>query len=164
MATSVVRLVRGLTPRPAADRAEQERQRAGLVRDHEGALGQGSRTALERLPGLGLANADPALDSVGVEGPKRDARLDDPDRERVVEQVLAHEASLLDPLQGDRLDRGLLLVRVEADVAVEDAIRPRNRLMAQVDRLRPREAVREPREALLDGPAAYAPSLGRSTT
>ena len=74
MATSAVRVVRGLTPLPAADRPEQERQRAGLVRDHEGSLGQGPRAPLERLPGLGLANADPALDPVGVEGPKRDAR------------------------------------------------------------------------------------------
>jgi hypothetical protein len=36
--------------------------------------------------------------------------------ERVVEQAPADESAPLHALQGDRLDRGLLLVEVESDV------------------------------------------------
>ena len=155
---------RGLDAAAGADRAEQQRERPRLVGDHQRARGQG-RPAGPRAPRprpLGRMPSGPST-PIGVEGPQRDARLDDRDRQRVVEQALADEPAALHPLQRHRLDRGRLLVRVEADVAKEDAVRPRDRLVAELDRLGAREAVRQPREAVLDALAGFARSRARST-
>ena len=81
----------------------------------------------------------------------------DRDRQRVVEQAVAAKAAVVHPLQGQLLDRRPLLVGVEPDVAVEDPVGPGDRLLAQVDRLGAREAVRERAQALLELAAVERP-------
>ena len=70
--------------------------------------------------------------------------------------------AMLHPLQSKLLDLGQLLVRVEPDVAIEDPIGPRDRLLAKVDRLGAGEAVREHPQAFLDlAPGAPRAALDR---
>jgi hypothetical protein len=55
------------------------------------------------------------------------------------------------PLERDRLGRRAVLVGVEADLAEEDAVGPRDRLLAELDGLAARVAVAERAQALADG-------------
>src|SRR5215207_7194599 len=153
---------RGLGVHAAAGsgRSEQKRKGADLVGDDEGARRERPRAALQPLPFGALADAEASLGAVGVEGAKGHDGLDDRDRQRVVEEALADEATPLDPLQGDRLDRRWLLVRIQSDLAKEHPVRPWDRLVAQGDRLRAREAVGQLREAVLHvAGAAARPAL-----
>ncbi len=138
------------TPRPAAvaPNSRPTGRASSAITSVPG--GQLARPALQPLAASARPDARRTVEPVRIEGAQRHARLDDRDRERVVEQALAGEAALLHPLQDQRLDRGRLLVRIEADVAVEDPVGPGDRLVAQVDRLRAREAVGELAQALLD--------------
>ncbi len=140
-------------PRPHAAAgggcAEQQPHGARLVGDHQRPRRQLARAPLQSLAWLRLADPQAALDAAPVEGAQGDARLDDRDREGVVEQAAADESAVLHALQGDRLHGSLLLVRVESDVAVEHPVGPGDRLVPQVDRLRAREPVRQLRQALL---------------
>ena len=152
----------GSRPVPAAVAPNSSASGPRLVGDHQRARRQGARTALEALARLRRADAEAALGAAGVEGPQRHSRLDDRDRQRVVEQALADEAAALDALQGDRLDRGRLLVRVEADVAEEDAVRPRDRLVAEVDRLGPEKRSESRARRSFTLSRSSAPSRARS--
>ena len=139
-------------------------ERAHLVGDHERSGRQLARPALERLARRsGRAARGAPVDLVGVEGAQGDAGLDDRDRERVVEQVLALEAALLHPVERQLLDRRQGLVGVEADVAEEDAVGPRDRLLAQRDRLRRRRSGRRARAGAPSRPRGLRPEP-RSTT
>ena len=142
--------MRGCTPRPAA--VAPNSNPSGLASSAITRVPGGSSPGRPSRPSPGSRGADPQapLDPPRVEGAQGHSRLDDRDRQRVVEQAPADEAAALHALQRDRLHRRLLLVGVEPDVAVEDAVGPGDRLVAEVDRLRAREPVREGREALLD--------------
>ena len=101
----------------------------------------------QRLAGGGVADAEAAVEPVGVEGAQGDPGLDDRDVERVRGQAVAAEAAVFEPLEGQLLDRGAGAVGVEADLAVEDAVGPRDRPFAQVDRLGAVDAVGEVAQA-----------------
>ena len=146
----IVRLVFGRTPSPLPVGPEQQAERAALVGDHERARGQLVGPAGELLAGRRGADPGAALGGVGVEGAQRDAGLHDRDRQRVVEQVLALELPVLHAVERHLLDGRRRAVGVEADVAVEDAVGPGDRPLAQVDRVAAVEAVGEALEALLD--------------
>ena len=70
---------------------------AGFVAGAVFAVGYG---VMELLAGAGEPQAQLALDPVGIEGDDRHARLRDGDRERVVDDVLALEAAVAQPLGG----------------------------------------------------------------
>ena len=139
---------------------EQDGDGPGRVGHHQAPGGQreGVLAATEGLVRPGAAQAEPALQAVGVERPQRDAGLHHRDRQRVVEQALRAQAALEQALERERLDRCALRVGVEADVAEEDAVGPRHRLPAQGHRLGAAEAVRERAQALAHrlGAAAVA--------
>src|SRR5215218_700488 len=123
-------------PRVWVDVVEQHGQWARLA-------GHDEPSARDPLAGLRGAQPQAALDRGGVERPDRHARLHHGDRDRVVEQVAAAEAAVLHALEHQRLDRHAPLVGLEADVTEEDPVGLRDRLLAQRDRLRPAEAVRQ---------------------
>ena len=90
---------------------------------------------------------------VGVEGPHRDARLDDRDGEAVVERVAALEAAGPHPLQHRGLGRRAEVLRVDADLAEEDAVGGGDRLPALGQRPR---AVGDVGEVLAAAPSRPA--------
>ena len=65
-------------------------------------------------------------------------------------QSRGHEAAFLEPVERELLDRRPGAVGVEADVAEEDAVGPGDRAFAELDRVRPVEAVGEVAQALAD--------------
>ena len=87
---------------------------------------------------------------VRVERHHRHARLDRRDHERVVEQVAAAERAVLHPVERGLLGGRAVVVGVDPDLAEEDPVGPRDRLLAQVDRLAARVAVAQLAQALLD--------------
>ena len=85
------------------------------------------------------------------------------DRQRVVEQRARAEAAVLHPLQRERLDRRAALVGVEPDVAEEDAVGLRDRLLAQRDRLRRRGTRPTARAGARAAPAGWARARASSS-
>ena len=81
-----------------------------------------------------------AVDLGGVERPDRHAGLDQREEQRVVEQVVATEPAVHEAVEHGRLGRRAVGVGVEADVAEEDAVGPRDRLLALGDGLGAAEA------------------------
>ncbi len=138
--------VRSVTPASGPRVVEEDRERARRAGHDEPPAGDG-------LARLGGAQAQAALDRRGVERPHRHVGLHHRDRDRVVERVAAAEAAVLHALERQRLDRDPLLVGLEPDVAEEDPVGVRDRLLAQRDRLRPAEAVRQQPQPLLAAPA-----------
>ena len=134
-----------------------------------------TRRRRERSPRSAGAEPELAVDAVGVERPHRHAGLHHRDRQRVVEQRARREAAGLQPLERERLDRRAVLVGVEPDVAEEDAVGVRHRLLAQRHRLRRRGSgpsssrsrsrssggLRPGARRSVSGPAAAAPGTRR---
>ena len=86
------------------------------------------------------------------------------EHERVVEQVLGPEAPPQQALHRRRLDRRALGVRVQADVAVEHAVGPGNRVLAHRHGLGAPESVGEPAQTLAGRPAGCVPAARRRVT
>ena len=138
--------VRSVTP--ASGPGSSKRTASGRA-----AHGHDEPPAGDGLARLGGAQPQAALDRRGVERPHRHAGLHHRDRDRVVEHVAAAEAAVLHALERQRLDRDPPLVGLEPDVAEEDPVGLRDRLLAQRDRLRPAEAVRQQPQPLAAAPA-----------
>ena len=128
IATSRVRSVSGDDAASGGRRPEEQRQRPQLVGDHQRPGGQVAGPALQRL----------ALDAGGRivrASPQRSAskaRSATPDSMIASVSASSSRLRLTNPPFSIRsrvscLDRGRLLVGVEPDVAVEDAVRPRDR-------------------------------------
>ena len=154
--------LRGPTPR-RRDGAEQQREGALVVGDHQRS-GRAARPGGPRAPRPRRSCGSPRTPATRSASKARSATPDS-----MIAIVSASSSRFwltkppcLHPLQRHRLDRGRLLVRVEADLAKEDAVRPRDRLVAEAIAWGPEKRSDEPREALLDLLAGSAPSRARS--
>ena len=121
--------------------AEEDPQRPPPVGEDERArLERGAlaprRLSLERGPGH-----QTSLDAVSIEGLQSDAGLHGRDRDGVIGEPARPEAAVFESFDRELLDRSPRTVRVEPDVPEEDAIGPRHRLLAKVDRVGTEEAV-----------------------
>jgi hypothetical protein len=150
---------------PVGELPEQQTDRAQRVGEDDRAGRQHERA---RVPG-GVAEAlararqpepDLAADALGVEGRHGHPGLDDRDRQRVVHEAAAQEPARLHPLQRGLLGGGGAGVRVDADLAEEDPVGPRDGLLAQVDRLASGVAVAQLAEAIAHRRRAAAPGGG----
>ena len=146
---SVIRVVRGPTPRPGASAPNSTP--TGPASSATSSLPAGMSEAYsprEALAAAGRAQAEVALDAVTVERPDGHPGFHHRDRQRVVEQRARAEAAGLQALERERLDRCAVDIGVEADVAEEHAVGPRHRALAQHHGLRAAEAVRQLPQAL----------------
>jgi hypothetical protein len=114
-------------------------ERAGL--DRSGRIGGGD---LSRQPRWIAHDAD--LETLGrddgaVERPHPDAGLDDRDRARIGDPLVGRQPPVHQPRDRDALGRDPLDIGVDADLAHEGAIGPRDRAGAQHDGIGPAIAV-----------------------
>ena len=130
--------------------AEQHGERVRLVRDGQLPARHVAPVAAQALVYVGQPQPQLAGHERRVEGAHRHAGLERRDQQRVGHQPARLEAAVLQPLDRDLLDRRALLVGVDADLAEEDAVGPRHRLLAHRHRARAVKAVREHRHPLLD--------------
>ena len=142
--------------------AEQHGDRRALVGHDELAGDEGgrARVAAQPLPAPGHPDAQRTLDGGGVERPDRHPGLHQRDQQRVVEEVVGPKGPLDEPLHRGLLDRRAVGVGVQADVAVEDAVGPGNRLLAHGHGLGAAKAAGHVAQPLLDA-ARAAPGPGR---
>ena len=157
IATSIVRVVLRPDARVARGGAEQQRQRALVVGDHQRARRELARAGPRAAPRRRSAGC-PAHRR---RGRRRRRAAATPDSMIAIVSASSSRLWLTKPpcshpLQRQLLDRGPLLVGVEPDVAVEDAVGPGDRLVAHVDRLGAGEAVGEDPQPLLDLPRRAA--------
>ena len=77
----------------------------------------------------------PPSSLLGVEGAQGNPGLNDGDRQRVGGHATGDEGAVVQPIEGELLDRGAGAIGVEPDLAKEDAVGPGNRPLAHVDRV-----------------------------